>query len=132
MKKVIRIIVIILIIYCTCYITCEYNAYKAEKEIYLNIYDNSYGTTENGTVINKTFLSFFDGDYVKTKYAEITDIVDAEWIEKISLSDKYHVDEIYIVHPNIKVYVVYNDLIYEKKVYTEDIRGMLKSLRETR
>lgn len=128
MKKVIGTITVFLIIYCACYITCEYNAYKAEQEIYLNIYSNEYGLTEDGRVIDKTSLSYFDGYYVKTKYENITDIADAERLEKISLSDKYSVEDIYFLYPEIKVYVEHNELIYEKKEYNSGIVKLLQRL----
>ncbi|MBP3594800.1 MAG: hypothetical protein J6J44_09750 [Lachnospiraceae bacterium] len=123
MKKILRLMMFIILIFFFTYIVCSY--VNKKNEIYINIDDNSYGVIDNKREIDRTQLYYFNGKYKKTNYKCIEEISSIDNIKVISLNEKYHIDEIYIVCPKIRIYVIYDELIYEKKEYKKELISLI-------
>ncbi len=127
-KKLVKSFVIIAILFCSSFLICRYIKYKSLEQIYLDIFSESYGTTDTGKILEKNSLYYFSGDYIRTKYMNINDIIDNKYSIIIYLSEKNDVNELYIIYPRMQVFTIYNDLIYELKTYNDSVLSFLQSL----
>lgn len=125
---IIKFVAAICFIYFTIFFLCKYIEYHSDKEIYLLISSNNYGITDKRENISKANLAYFDGAYIRTKYRSINEIKEREEIITVSMSDEYCVDELYIVYPQMRVFVLYNEFIYEIKQYSDSLLHFLQRL----
>lgn len=52
-KKLVKSFVIIAILFCSSFLICRYIKYKSLEQIYLDIFSESYGTTDTGKILEK-------------------------------------------------------------------------------
>ncbi|MCI8643748.1 MAG: hypothetical protein HFG79_09815 [Lachnospiraceae bacterium] len=133
MKKIfhylMKPIIFVSAIYLLTFLLCKYWNYVEDSHIYILTYsrEDGYGITDDGQLIDWSHIRCFEGPYARTSYNSI-DQIKCEDIIIISLNHPFQVDKLYVVYPEMRVFVIYNNFIFQMEYYDQIIYNLLSDI----
>lgn len=125
-----RIIIILNIIYILTFLLCKYWNYMENSHVYIltSSREDGYGITDDGQFIDWSYIRYFEGVYIRTLYNSMSEIKKQKSIITISLNHPFQVDKLYVTYPQMRVFIIYKDLIFEMEHYDQNIYNLLSNL----
>lgn len=136
MKKILysilKIFTIVTTVFVATFLMCKYWNYMEGRREYFKIYSDhdGYGYMDNGEIIDGSDMLYFEGVYIRTSYNSIDEVIDNEKVVVISLNCPFQVDRLYVVYPEMRVFGIYKESVFEKESYDNHLLNFLMRLQQ--